>query len=66
MPIFANNAWLKERGITKRDALRLERALCALVDLEGQIKTALTERGGNAHWAHAQMCEALRYMIDGE
>lgn len=61
----ASPEWLKEHGLTARDAQRLFGALATLADYEGPIKDAL-DAGGNYRDDHAHVCHALRYLVDGE
>lgn len=56
---------LRGFGITARDATRLERALCALVDYEGPVGQALVSVG-KSEWGLHWTCEALRKILDNE
>lgn len=56
-------AWVKSLGLSGRDALRIERALCTLADYEGAIIT-VGGGGGNFTNAHAYVCEVLRKIAD--
>ncbi len=64
MPINATKEHLAKYSVSPREALRLERALCALVDFEGPVKQALGERGSD--WDLHNVCDAIRRIIDGE
>lgn len=65
MPRYdATPAHLRAHGLRGRDALRLLRALCTLVDYEGAIQTGLEATGGSTGDLH-RVCDALRYLVDG-
>lgn len=62
---FASIKWLKEQGLKPNDARRLANALCTLADYEGLLKRTLTDRG-HSEVDHSHVCDALRYIVDGE
>jgi hypothetical protein len=65
MSVTATKEQLKEYGVSRRDAARLERALCTLADFEGPIKQALTA-GGGTDLSLGDVCDALRRIVDGD
>lgn len=66
MPIYdASPEWLKERGLRARDARRLFNALSTLIDYEGTVSDALTATRHQSSAMH-EVCDALRYLVDGE
>jgi hypothetical protein len=64
--IEATREHLKEYGVTKKDALRLERALCTIVDLEGPLGKALADIATSSTSSLHYMCDAIRLIIDGK
>lgn len=65
MPVFATKEYLAKYNLGKRDARKLELALCAIADFEGSVKKALIELGHSDHVLH-DMCDALRLIVDGD
>lgn len=51
--------------IKAKDRQKLERALCTLVDYEGEVKEALRESRGSDTDFH-NICDALRRLVDEE
>lgn len=64
--IDATKEHLAKYGVTRREALRLERALCTLADFEFPVKEALSEISGGSDWDHSRVCDAIRLIVDGE
>ena len=64
----ASPAWLKEHGLTAKDAQKLFNALCALADYEGPLKDAADKLRSRNDFGHAlsDVCDAIRYLVDGE
>lgn len=65
MPFDATKEHLAKFNVDRRDAARLERALCTLADFEGSVKKALSEVGHSDHGLH-DVCDAIRLIIDGD
>jgi len=65
VPVFADKEHLAKYDVGRREARRLESALCTLADFEGSVKKALVELGHSDHALH-DMCDALRLIVDGE
>lgn len=55
---------LTTQMLPKRDRDKLERALCTIVDYEGDIVGALAQLGEGQ--SIAPICRALRLLVDGE
>ena len=64
--IEATTEHLDKYGLNRREALRLEKALCALADFEFAVKCALGEVSGGSCWDHSRVCDAIRRIIDGD
>jgi len=64
----ASPAWLKGHGLTAKDAQKLFNALSALADYEGPLKDAAMKLGARTDFGHAlsDVCDAIRYLVDGE
>ena len=56
--------WYRKHLIDARSAARLERALRTLADYETEVKFALLATHGEEK-PHANVCAALRYLVDG-
>jgi len=64
----ASPEWLKEHGLSAKDAQRLFNALATLADYEGPLKDAADKLRSRTDFGHAlaDVCAAIRYLVDGE